>query len=371
MNNNSLTSSQQKLATSPKLFDHYSLGASSGPYCYSTSNEGDYFSFLLLEKYFSNCNIAQAELKFVSDKSSAEIMNIISKELNVKLIENKIMNSFLGLVFEDGKGSFFFLRVYISTHHEFGNKESDLYFILYAPIENIAEIDSKLKNLVFVEKALSPIINWVTINNSGNIVKNLLKISENKGVKDYFYPSIKQGVNKYYKEYEDSQSPILIILGPPGTGKTSFIRNYTYQHNKKVTVSYDINLMMLDEFFLSFLQGNQDLLILEDYDEFLRKRIDESETRIMSKFLNLSQGLVQIGTKKIIFTANCEKSVIDTALIRPGRCFDVLEFNRYTEKEAVKFIKEENLTYNHNPDNTTMAELFLNKKSEEVKFGFL
>jgi hypothetical protein len=55
---------------------------------------------------------------------------------------------------------------------------------------------------------------------------------------------------------------------------------------------------------------------------------------MMGKLLNTADGLVRTN-KKVILSANITHlENVDSALTRPGRCFDVLRFRELTVKEA-------------------------------------
>ena len=87
----------------------------------------------------------------------------------------------------------------------------------------------------------------------------------------------------------------------------------------------------------------------------------------MNKFLNLSEGIVDISEKKIIVTANLDINQIDQALIRPGRCYEVIQLNPFSSDEARAIIKEEHLEFDGSPNNVTLAELFNNRRNFEGK----
>lgn len=56
---------------------------------------------------------------------------------------------------------------------------------------------------------------------------------------------------------------------------------------------------------------------------------------MMNKFLNISDGLISIANKKLVFTTNLPNTKdIDDALMRKGRCFDIVEFRALNAKEA-------------------------------------
>ena len=120
------------------------------------------------------------------------------------------------------------------------------------------------------------------------------------------------------------------------------------------------------------MEGEYDLLILEDYDNFLKSKKEEEEN-ILDKFLNLSSGLVDISKKKIIFTGNIDASLIDTALVRPGRCWKILESDLLSFKQVETIIKEADLPKDSLcMENMSLAEVFSGRKGSSGlrKIGF-
>lgn len=163
---------------------------------------------------------------------------------------------------------------------------------------------------------------------------------------DEMYPFLEnkgQTLKEYYDSYLHSNASIILLIGPPGTGKTTFIKGLLEYSKSSAVLSYNISLLNDDELFVDFIGSRDKFLIMEDCDSFIQSRKDGNT--MMHRFLNVSDGLVSISGKKIIFTTNLESTQdIDPALIRPGRCFDVLEFDylNYTqaEKLAKKFKKQ-------------------------------
>ena len=88
----------------------------------------------------------------------------------------------------------------------------------------------------------------------------------------------------------------------------------------------------------------------------------------MHRFLNMGDGLISRPNKKIIFTTNLENlSDIDPALTRPGRCYDIIEFEPLTvdQAKAVAEISGKELDL---PDNkVTIAEIFNTQKYRKEK----
>lgn len=192
--------------------------------------------------------------------------------------------------------------------------------------------------------------------------------------KDQYYPSISWGVNHYIEQFYKSKCSVLLIMGEPGSGKTSFVKNFIKKYSLNTAVTYDLEIMKSDEFYHNFMTDNeQKLLLVEDADALLQSR-EKSGNHTMTKLLNLSDGVIPLRDKKIIFTTNINAiNKIDGAFIRPGRCFDVLYFDKLTFEQAKAAalvagvpIPEKNRSY-------TLAELFnQNKRSyfSNAKVGF-
>jgi hypothetical protein len=140
------------------------------------------------------------------------------------------------------------------------------------------------------------------------------------------YPFLNgESLEDYYDRYMESSANILLLIGPPGTGKTTFIRGLLAHTNSSAIVSYDSNILDKDGFFARFIESDDNIMILEDSDAFLKSRSDGNT--MMHRFLNVGDGLVTTKGKKMIFSTNLPSiRDIDSALVRPGRCFDIVEF---------------------------------------------
>ena len=172
----------------------------------------------------------------------------------------------------------------------------------------------------------------------GRFTYKSMDIKPNKTFYDEAYPWIidKYGsVNEFFNKYISASANVLIMLGPPGTGKSSLLRELITTNNLEVTITYDEFLMNSDEMYMDFIQSDSGILVMEDADVLIKSR-EQTNNKIMSKLLNISDGLIQ-SNKKIIFTANLDYADFnqtDHALVRPGRCFDVINFRELSYDEA-------------------------------------
>jgi hypothetical protein len=204
-------------------------------------------------------------------------------------------------------------------------------------------------------------VKWWFKNAAKELNKIQFTLEDKKPFRPEHYPFIKNA-DDYIQRFTDSQASVLVLLGEPGTGKTSFIRHLLRQAKCECFITYDEDVMYDDLFYVNFLSDKTaEYLILEDADLLLTERVQDNN-KIMSKILNTSDGLISLGNKKIIFTANIrDETRIDEALVRPGRCFDVLKFRPLTIEESTGIAKNNGIELSSTKQEFTLAEIFNSK----------
>jgi len=161
------------------------------------------------------------------------------------------------------------------------------------------------------------------------------------------------------------------------TGKTTFIRGLLAYRNASAIVTYDAGILEKDGFFARFIEDDTEVMVLEDSDAFLKSRSDGNT--MMHRFLNVGDGLVTTKGKKMIFSTNLPSiRDIDSALIRPGRCFDILTFDELNVEHANKLAKRLGVNLPARPrgketNKYSIAEVFNEQqhKTPERKVGFV
>ncbi len=151
------------------------------------------------------------------------------------------------------------------------------------------------------------------------------------------------------EDFLNSDENVLVFLGDVGTGKTKLVRHFLRTaterssqalstrsndifNSRKFNVFYTTTHKALesDELFMDFI-SQPAILVLEDIDFHLRSR--EEDNSLMYKLLAFSDGLIT-SNNKIIISTNAKPDDIDSALVRPGRCFDLAKFRKVTQIEA-------------------------------------
>lgn len=190
--------------------------------------------------------------------------------------------------------------------------------------------------------------NYYYSNSNNQVQPNFIYLTTKDTIltpKDSFYPWLKDSgysVEKFVEEYLNSPETVLVILGPPGTGKTTFIREILLRYYQKTekpigtTNDQDAMTKALGD-LLSNMEEN-DIWVFEDSDTIISSTRREGNSAI-STLLNKADGISTSinNRRKIIFSSNLtDVKQIDSALMRPGRCFAVMYFRNLTRDEALE-----------------------------------
>ncbi|CAF1080842.1 unnamed protein product [Rotaria sordida] len=144
---------------------------------------------------------------------------------------------------------------------------------------------------------------------------------------------------------EADSTGITFLHGPPGTGKTFYIRYLINEISEKslIYVPPDLVTEMTKPGFLPFLmQYPNSILIVEDAENIILDRKDNiNPNQAVSNLLNLSDGLLGDAMhQQIITTFNCEIKGIDPALLREGRLLVEHKFEKLSVENAQRLSAE-------------------------------
>lgn len=157
-------------------------------------------------------------------------------------------------------------------------------------------------------------------------------------VREDMFPGV--NVERLVESFLDSKENILIFVGKPGTGKTTFMKKVLQtmslkQHGSRSLYTKDMDILKQPDFWASTLpESGAKFLVLDDLDKELTPRTEVKQNFIVNQLLSMSNGLFENSMKTII-TTNLVDEGIDSAVLRPGRCFDVLNLP-YLDAEYAK-----------------------------------
>lgn len=173
-------------------------------------------------------------------------------------------------------------------------------------------------------------------------LKNTQMFSEDNYNNDFstFFDNIKT-------KLADNRAGLYLLHGEPGTGKSSAIRHLITQVDRDFVFvpPQMVNLLSTPEFADIITDTNRgSVLVIEDAEKALMKRETEdgfSNSTLVSSILNLTDGLyADLGNIAVIATYNCDRNLIDNALLRKGRMKAEYKFDKLSVERSQLLINK-------------------------------
>lgn len=182
-----------------------------------------------------------------------------------------------------------------------------------------------------------------SIDKRGEMQTSTDDMSEGLTATSAFYPQMEgASIREYFMDFFNSKASVLIMYGPPGTAKSTMIRTAIIELGLRAlgTSNPDVyanpNFISVCGSRMAGANGETpfDVLITEDAEALVAPR--SAGNAKMAELLDATDGIGSQHKFKMIITLNSrDLSNVDTALLRPGRCFDIMEFGHLTAEEAM------------------------------------
>lgn len=238
----------------------------------------------------------------------------------------------------------------------------DLYMSAYSTSEYASEIIWKTYSKYIAQENNIDVFVTSYYMNGDTLDNNFkqMKVDDLRYISKDYYPYI--DTDMMFDQFFTGSENIFLIVGEPGLGKSKMSTlaiRHAYDNPDKlpydkmadnpgleeqfINIVYvkSVDVLVNDMFWRKIEADMIDIVVIDDLDYMLTRRDGEVRTAddirkntFLNQFLSFTDGVVKSRTKFII-TTNQSFDEIDSALLRKGRLFDIIELRRLRRDEAL------------------------------------
>jgi hypothetical protein len=197
-------------------------------------------------------------------------------------------------------------------------------------------------------------------------------------ITNVLYPTYKGGdITHLSAEFNRANANLLLLMGAPGTGKTTLIRDiaidhYVNHHRHLIYITGDD--LIKDPNISGALKRitKPTTIMFEDCDAMIAKR--ENGNALMSTLLNVLDGVIDYDVKFIISTNLTSLNKVDSALLRTGRAYKIIDFKLLTKEQAIAIKRELAMEVDQDiKEHNTLSDILnvSDNSNKTAPFGFV
>ena len=266
----------------------------------------------------------------------------------------------------------FYCFWYDEDNHNFGAKSIFIPELCSAPLETISNFalapTNKSKISVFVQDCGEIIARSITLDGIEKVDLEL-----NYGTS--FLPVHERIIDKLSNQFDGG---LYMFHGEPGTGKSTYIRHLTSLVDREFIFipCNAVDMLTSPALLTTLLRHKNSVLVIEDAEKAIESRENSENASLVSALLNMSDGILGSLLKiSLIVTYNCERGLIDAALLRKGRLVQDYGFRNLSIDDSQNLIDSLGMNYTATIP-MSLAEIYNlseetgYQKPEEKRMGF-
>jgi len=338
---------QFKLNSTKRLFEHKNIQE---------------FPFdLYFEDHFGVCASIEESAAIYTDGAVEHLMNLGGELVKYELTKS---DPYLGMLMHSSPDEDFSLIInYNKCFYCFQYDSENKMFAIKAMFSPAYTTEPLAIFKDFTKKPAKKSKISVLITECGELSARSIDIETPKEI------NLSLNYGKYFEEVHEritnklssyKNGGLYMFHGDPGTGKSTYIRYLTSVVDREFIFipSNAVEMLTSPSLLSTLLRHKNSVLVIEDAEKAIESRENNENASLVSVLLNMSDGLLgSLLQISLIISYNCEKNLIDPALLRKGRLIQDHGFKNLNKTDAQLLINH--LGYDYKvKESMSLAEIY-------------